>query len=430
MNIIQQLNEIDAIKHGTFTLKSGEISNLYVDLRLTISYPHVIRNITHALWNKVQHLDFDIICGVPYTALPFASGISIEENVPMVMRRKEAKNHGTKKMIEGVFKRGQKCLIVEDLITSGTSILETKADLEAVGLVVTDAVFVLDRQQGGREKLLEAGVTPHSLFTLSDLLENKHPPSLTYGARAPLAHNPMAKKLFETMESKKSNLSFNPDVTTQAELLGLADLVGPYICMLKTHIDILTDFDDALPAKLQALADKHNFVIFEDRKFADIGSVVKSQYSEGPYKIADWADITTVHMVPGPGIIEGLKQVGGPKNRGILLLAEMSSQGTLAQGPYTLSTVQEAQNHKEFVAGFISMGKLTDDPGFVHITPGVKLQKGTDNLGQQFKTPAYVITECGSDIIQVGRGIYQAEDPKKAAREYRDAAWSAYQARL
>lgn len=249
---------------------------------------------------------------------------------------------------------------------------------------------------------------------------------LTYTQRAKQCTNPTAKRLFHLMDEKQTNLCVAADVITKKELLQLADAVGPEICIFKTHIDIVEDFDTDLIIQLERLAEKHNFFIFEDRKFADIGNTVKLQYAEGIYHIADWAHIVNAHTVPGPGIIAGLKEAGLHRGRGLLLLAEMSSSGTLAYGAYTEATVEMARQHKDFVIGFIAMKKLTDDPAFIHMTPGVQFAKIGDALGQQYQTPDIVIGKNGSDVIIVGRGIYGAEDPVAEAKKYREAGWSAY----
>lgn len=249
---------------------------------------------------------------------------------------------------------------------------------------------------------------------------------LTYEQRSRLCKNPTAIKLFTIMAEKSTNLAASIDVVQKKELLELADLLGPEICVLKTHIDILEDFDQDTVKQLVLLAKKHNFLIFEDRKFADIGNTVRLQYEKGIYHIADWAHITNAHTVPGPAIIEGLKMVGLPKGNGLLLLAQMSSKGSLATGEYTSETLKMALEHKDFVIGFITQKKQLDDSAFINLSPGVQLHSQGDDLGQQYVTPWTAIYENGVDVIIVGRGIYKNLNPIKAAKEYREQGWEAY----
>ncbi len=251
---------------------------------------------------------------------------------------------------------------------------------------------------------------------------------MNYADRAKLCQNSAAKNLLQIMADKKTNLCVSADVTQAEELLSLVESVGDEICLLKTHIDIINNFNYELIDKLLELKNKHHFLLFEDRKFADIGNTVKMQYAHGVYRIADWADIINAHIIPGPGIIEGLRQIGLNSGRGLLLIAQMSSQDNLATDAYTQKNIDWAKTNTDFVMGFIAMEKLIDEPTFITMTPGIKLKRGTDALGQQYRTPDEAIAN-GSDIIIVGRNICQAQNPKQAAQQYRQAAWQAYLAR-
>lgn len=169
------------------------------------------------------------------------------------------------------------------------------------------------------------------------------------------------------------------------------------------------------------------------------------QYGGGVYKIAQWAHITNAHPVPGPSIIQGLASVGVPLQRGLLLLAEMSTKGTLASGSYTDAAVQMARQNKEFVIGFIAQRRMdgvgappeldTSQEDFLILTPGVGMESKGDAMGQQYRTPREVVLQDGCDVIIVGRGIY-GNDPKAVANiaaraeRYMTEGWVAYLERI
>ena len=170
-SLILDLYVIEAIKFGSFTLKNGTQSPIYIDLRLLISYPALMKKMSSALATFISSLYFDLICGVPYAALPIATALALEGDFPMILCRKQMKDYGTKKLIEGKFEKGQTCLIVEDVITSGASILETIASLKTQGLEVEDAIVMLDREQGGKENLKKNNIRLHALISMFDLLK-------------------------------------------------------------------------------------------------------------------------------------------------------------------------------------------------------------------------------------------------------------------
>ena len=493
-NALEQ-HEIGAVKFGDFVLKSGVHSPIYIDLRMVVSYPKLLKQIATAMWEKVKTLKFDLICGVPYTALPIATVMSLEHGLPMVMRRKEAKSYGTGKIIEGVFNEDQSVLVVEDLISSGTSIFETVTALAESKLKVSDAIVLIDREQGGVANAAVRGITVHSVFSMSALLEvlhkegkitsdqvertknfiantqlkpvDKQPAQKEaetkeskestklagasllelrkpYAARAELAKSALAAQVFRLMEKKRSNLCLSIDVTFSETILSMVNQIGPHVVIVKVHVDILGDFSPNVLQRLRNLAIQHEFFLFEDRKFADIGNTVKQQLICPQYAIGTWADFVTAHAIPGPGMIAGLREgsleilrkrpekSNWPVAHGVFLLVQMSSEGSLAYGEYTEKAVKMALDHPEIVAGIIAQEALCAQAncGMLTLTPGVALATGKDSLGQKYDTPHSAITLRGADIIIVGRGITEAKDPIAAALEFKRQGWEAYQSRL
>lgn len=254
--------------------------------------------------------------------------------------------------------------------------------------------------------------------------------SLTYDARKQHVKCSVAAELLDTMIRKRTNLCLAADVTSAKDLLALADTVGPYICLFKTHADIVQDFSVELTHELMTLATKHDFLIMEDRKFSDIGKTVSLQCESG-FKISEWANVVTAHSISGPGVINGLKDAlkKSELSRGVFLVAQLSSSGALTSPAYTEETMKMASNadNADFVAGIVCQDKdVVKDAGMLQLTPGCKIDTTTDGLGQQYSTPEHVIIEKGADIAVVGRGIFGADDAVVAAKLYRERLWHAY----
>lgn len=167
MALVRRLHEIGAVRFGAFVLKSGITSPFYVDLRVVISHPDVLAQVGRLIAAEVARCRADRIAGIPYAGLPLAVAASLAGGVPLVYPRREEKAYGTRRRIEGAFEPGERVVVIDDIVTDGASKLEAIAPLEAAGLVVEELVVLIDREQGGAERLAAKGYRLHAVLTIS-----------------------------------------------------------------------------------------------------------------------------------------------------------------------------------------------------------------------------------------------------------------------
>jgi len=176
------LSRIGAVRFGEFKLKDGRLSPIYLDLRGLISHPSALAVVGRALAKRAEGIVYDRIAGIPYAGLPIAVAMSLAANRPLIYPRKEAKDYGTRRLIEGEFRPGERALVIDDVITSGSAKLEAIAPLREAGLRVEDVLVIVDRQERGSEVLAAAGIRLHSVLAARALLDHLSTAGVVSGA--------------------------------------------------------------------------------------------------------------------------------------------------------------------------------------------------------------------------------------------------------
>ena len=169
------LTRINALRFGTFTLSGGKLSPYYVDLRIVPSFPGAferIQKLYQELAEKeVKVTSFKRIAGIPTAGIPFASVLAYLLRKPFLYIRKDVKAHGRERKVEGILHPGDSVLLVDDLITSGNSLLTAAKAIRSEGGTVEDALILIDRGEGGRETLAKNGIRLHYLTTIIDVAD-------------------------------------------------------------------------------------------------------------------------------------------------------------------------------------------------------------------------------------------------------------------
>ena len=173
VEIAKILHNIDALKFGVFKLTSGKASPYYIDLRVVPSFPDAFRKIcdfyAEQITIQIGLKNFDRVAGVPLAGIPFASQIAYNLGKPFLYVRKGVRLHGRKRRVEGILVSGDRVLLIDDLVTTGLTLNRAAKAVRAEGGVVRDAVALLDREEGGREKLEKNGTNFHALLRMSEV---------------------------------------------------------------------------------------------------------------------------------------------------------------------------------------------------------------------------------------------------------------------
>lgn len=167
------LHKIDAIKFGIFKLTSGKTSPYYIDLRIIPSVPDAYQDICNyyaqTITTQIGQKNFDRIAGIPIAGLPFASQIAYNLKKPFLYIRKGIRLHGRERRVEGILVSGERVLLLDDLVTTGITLIKAADAVRAEGGIVTDAVAFLDREEGGKEKLQAHGINLHPVLRISEI---------------------------------------------------------------------------------------------------------------------------------------------------------------------------------------------------------------------------------------------------------------------
>jgi orotate phosphoribosyltransferase len=170
------------LRFGEFTLSSGKKSSYYIDLRIIPSFPHQFRKMIKHLQNSITEdigLDnFDTIASIPTGGLVIASALAFEILKPLIYVRNKPKEHGTTKSVEGVTRSDMKVLVIDDVATTGSSVVNGVKQLKEAGTKVTDAYVIINRLEGAEKMLESESVKLHQLTDIMEITKILHEDNL------------------------------------------------------------------------------------------------------------------------------------------------------------------------------------------------------------------------------------------------------------
>lgn len=422
-----------------YTLKSGAKTNIYINLKDLIKFPYLLSAITvemSAMINSTMNntiayqswKDTVSLCGVPYGAIPLSTNLSIIMNLPQILVRKEgAKGYGTKKRIEGLIK-GNSVIIIEDVVTTGTSIKETIQLLLEEGINVLAAYSIVHRGDKSTSRIIvdntdsaynTSFVPYHYLYHIEELVNQQ---SLSYYDNI---MNKIQTKKTNIILSYDISINDNDEIDSYSNLLNLLNGIHNEIIGLKIHPEILCLNKDEI-IKLKIICERLGLFLWIDRKYNDIGNTVIKQLE---YYLEC---CNAISISPTGGIQNKLLVSDDYNHINKFILMEMSSANNtfdlnvrntmLHQYLEILELNPKVKSSTAIICQDEELIKWLTSKKIVTIRPGINLDNHNDGLNQQYTHPNSI--RYPSTMYVIGRGITSSPNPLESAREYKKSLYN------
>lgn len=454
-----------------FILSNNMKTDYYFNTKKIYSNPYFMNLITDKFVKKINNyteknnIDYEHIVGVPYGSIPLASIVSNKLNKSILFTRKESKAYGTQELIEGNYEIGDSVILIEDVITSGSSIINTVQKLENKGLIVSFIVVLFNRETGGLNDTIKKCDIPieyiYNISRLSYYLQiKKLIDDFEYGKIISsmavdkknyinmIEDKKVENKVMDTKIERNNNYSFIFDSELNTILMGLIvskktalclsldvskwsdakiilDLCGPYICMVKLHCDLFIDiFEvDVFIKDLKCLARKYQFLIMEDIKLADVDRISYSKITNSFFKYNKWANYITVHGLTSQSIINYQKELIkekiikkqpiNEKNKkedyfgNMCLVSQMNQNISLCNENYSKKCFKMLIDNDDFSPIVVCQNPDKNTIlNRIKLTPGVKFSvNGTNLKNRRYRNIKQAIVEEDNHIIIVGSDI-------------------------
>lgn len=405
---LSKLINLDIIKKGEFILKNGTTSNIYMDFRKLINHPNLysyLDKLIELMYPDIFDVEDIKLLPIPMGGLPLGNYLSFNRKIPQIMVRDKPKDHGTKKLIEGIITDKDKFIIIEDVITSGTSICETLDNISKYYgenfLNYDNIICICNR---GLQTEIK-GIKINSIFTLDEIqkftcniesvyLENRK--FFKYGSY-------FANSLYALALEKKSNIILSCDFMNTETILDVIAKLGHLIVAVKLHIDTIRQKDLInFLEQLNILKTEKKFIIIEDGKFADIESImIQKIKSIESHKLVN---TITIHGIAGLSVLKkGLLCLPG------IVVTEMSCENNMINEKYSKNIIDYIrENGDNLTLGGLVVQKnipnILESFEMLTMSPGISIDMSRDNGNQKYSYPDIRNNKLGLFWI-VGRGI-------------------------